>query len=542
VQTLVGSTWVKTDSYSWGEPLTVNPCRGILSVTVKDSGGSIFKGPSQVIRYDSGYSFIDSITPSGGSALWPNIPQGSYNLELYSNSELWAKMQVSVLGGQTSNVALQRNQPLALNFKTFHKGDDVTGQSVSSGAALTHTIRVSNNAGLAKNATVRLLLDRDKLPPYDFESLTQPLQTISNGGLADFSASHTPSVPGTYYRQIEVITEDTPGNWVKTDSYSWGEPLTVKDQPIIFELTHFPVAGKGPDDPIINSVFDHKNSSGPDGAIFDAWGDVAMGPPEDKGNYPIVIDGDNSRLNPGFPGGGKIAYDNHNGIDYAGNIGDPVVAAASGTVLRFYDENRSSDRGSPQTGCGNYVEIKHAGGFSTRYLHLTQVTRGLSTGTSITSGDEIGTIGNTGLGLAGTTGKHLHFDLSKENSQGRLVKIDPYGWNCVEISKIDPYEYREYHPNGGYWRIPNQHSVVGQVFDAVGPLPVSKSFLDDWMSLPIPSIQFSTRLLQNWVSIDSAAFRMAVPTLSALALRADPWGPNPRRSQTQQVIHLLHSS
>lgn len=469
VWTLVGSFWVKTDSYGWGEPLTVNPYRGDLSVTVKDNSGSVFTGPAQVIRFDSGYSSIDSITPSGGKAFWPNIPQGSYNLELYSNSELWVKMTASVVGGQTSNITLQRNQPLALFFKTFYAGNDITGQIAYSDAALTHTIRVCNNAGLSRKTTVRIMLDRDKLSPYDSPPLTLPFQVISNGGFADYSFSNQLSEPGIYYRQLDVLTEDTLGNWVKTDSYSWGEPLNVIS---ILKLTHFPVAGKGLDSPIINSVFDHESR---EGEIYDWWGDFARGIPPPKSDpyasksYVSAKDVNFPGRNPSYPGGKKIAYDNHHGIDYHGAIGDPVVAAASGKITAYYAYDRQI-RGSFGRNCGNYVEITHAGGYKTRYLHLSSVDNRIFQDILIKGGEEIGRIGGSGGAIENefkfdAVDTHLHFELKVNSPSLGWKPIDPYGWRGSDIA--DPYVLlSQYHY--GCWQLLNKHMVGGQVFDASG--------------------------------------------------------------------------
>lgn len=475
VQTLVSGTWVKTDTYDWGQPLTVTAYRGDLSVTVKRANGSVFTGAAEVFRFDTNYSLIDSKVPSAGNVSWSSIPQGTYNLELYSNSELWAKAQVGISGGQTSNVILQRNQPLAEFFKTSFGGNDVTGGTVYSNSALTHTIRVRNSAGLSRKTTVRLLVDRDMLPPYDFDSTTQPYQTITNGGYADFLSSHSPPVAGTYYRQLEVFTEDTPGNWVKTDSYAWGEPLTVNNAPAAFYLTNFPVIGKGLSDPIINSVFDHKSplsnrTSNPDGQIYVFSGEHGEGLPVVQGNYPSVSPLTFEGRNPSFPGGNLVAYDNHDGIDYQGGVGNRVGAAAVGTVTAFYAHDRASDRGTFKRDCGNYLEITHSGGFKTWYLHLSTVDSRITTNYQITGGEDFGGIGGSGGATEAeftptAHGAHLHFALFKNTSPNVWQQIDPYGWSG---DQNDPYDLRAYHPRGGYWSLANQHSVVGQVFDASG--------------------------------------------------------------------------
>jgi len=84
----------------------------------------------------------------------------------------------------------------------------------------------------------------------------------------------------------------------------------------------------------------------------------------------------------------------HEGIDYAADVGTPVMAAGDGVV-------RQAGRAG---GYGNLVEIRHANGIVTRYGHLSRIlTR---SGARVTQGQVIGRVGATGL----TTGPHLHYE------------------------------------------------------------------------------------------------------------------------------------
>lgn len=89
----------------------------------------------------------------------------------------------------------------------------------------------------------------------------------------------------------------------------------------------------------------------------------------------------------------------HNGIDFAAPIGTPIYAAAGGTVIIA-----KSDDGW-NGGYGNYVVIKHSNGAQTLYAHMTSVN--VSSGESVSQGNQIGTVGNTGK----STGAHLHFEV-----------------------------------------------------------------------------------------------------------------------------------
>jgi murein DD-endopeptidase MepM/ murein hydrolase activator NlpD len=96
----------------------------------------------------------------------------------------------------------------------------------------------------------------------------------------------------------------------------------------------------------------------------------------------------------------------HAGIDWAGPIGTPIMAAGSGVVeeARFKGE------------FGNYIRIRHANGYQTAYAHLSRFGQGIAQGARVTQGQVIGSIGSTGL----STGPHLHFEVLVNTQQ-----VDP---------------------------------------------------------------------------------------------------------------------
>lgn len=87
----------------------------------------------------------------------------------------------------------------------------------------------------------------------------------------------------------------------------------------------------------------------------------------------------------------------HNAIDLAAPIGTSIVASASGKVIIA----RTGWNG----GYGNYVVISHSNGTQTLYSHLHSI--GVSAGESVSQGQYIGSVGNTGK----STGPHLHFEI-----------------------------------------------------------------------------------------------------------------------------------
>lgn len=91
---------------------------------------------------------------------------------------------------------------------------------------------------------------------------------------------------------------------------------------------------------------------------------------------------------------------NHSGVDLVLSKGSDVVATADGIVIvQAHGKKR-----------GNHVIIKHNDVFSTRYFHLE--TALVKTGDSVTKGQVIGLVGNTGLSAA----PHLHYEILKNDS------------------------------------------------------------------------------------------------------------------------------
>lgn len=102
---------------------------------------------------------------------------------------------------------------------------------------------------------------------------------------------------------------------------------------------------------------------------------------------------------------GRAAF--HAGIDIAGNVGDPIYAAGAGKIITTDKDNSH----------GNYIVIEHPGGLQSWYLHLSAI--GVNEGDTVTKGQEIGSLGNTGR----STGPHLHFEIVKN---GNAVNPLPY--------------------------------------------------------------------------------------------------------------------
>jgi len=105
----------------------------------------------------------------------------------------------------------------------------------------------------------------------------------------------------------------------------------------------------------------------------------------------------------------RVGSRNHPALDYGGPRNSPIKAADGGVVVFA---------GSAGT-AGNAVVIDHQNGFSTRYYHCQRLD--VRVGQTVTQGQTIATLGNTGIG----TGPHLHFELRRGGPpRGRF---DPRG-------------------------------------------------------------------------------------------------------------------
>ncbi len=113
--------------------------------------------------------------------------------------------------------------------------------------------------------------------------------------------------------------------------------------------------------------------------------------------------------------------DFHDAIDFPGNFGDPVVASASGTVVRVEYPLPGANYGLYGYGYANMIMIQHDNGYQTVYAHLKTIN--VSVGQYVSQGQRIGSIGSTGS----STGPHLHFEIRRPGySSNPRQTVDPY--------------------------------------------------------------------------------------------------------------------
>lgn len=98
----------------------------------------------------------------------------------------------------------------------------------------------------------------------------------------------------------------------------------------------------------------------------------------------------------------------HQGVDFGAVTGTPVLAAGDGVVVeaRYWG------------GYGNWVRIRHAGGWETGYGHLSRYAAGLQPGMHVSQGQIIAYVGRTGV----ATGPHLHYEVWQNGE-----RVNPIG-------------------------------------------------------------------------------------------------------------------
>lgn len=104
----------------------------------------------------------------------------------------------------------------------------------------------------------------------------------------------------------------------------------------------------------------------------------------------------------------------HGGVDIAADEGTDICAVLDGTV---------TESGTAEM-AGNYIKIEHADGSETLYCHCSELY--VSEGETVSKGDVIAAVGQTGL----ATGPHLHLELHIDGES-----VDPLN-NLTGLSDV----------------------------------------------------------------------------------------------------------
>lgn len=142
------------------------------------------------------------------------------------------------------------------------------------------------------------------------------------------------------------------------------------------------------------------------------------------------------------------ATDFHKGLDLSAPTGTPIYASADGVVT--YAGRFPISQSVAWWRFGNVVTIKHADRFVTIYAHCDAVK--VTAGQTVSQGDVIATVGNTGW----STNSHLHYEVRSDLEQpGTYAPIDPriyilnYQWKdeaLLLMRSRTSKEYRNFEP------------------------------------------------------------------------------------------------
>ena len=107
----------------------------------------------------------------------------------------------------------------------------------------------------------------------------------------------------------------------------------------------------------------------------------------------------------------------HTGIDFSAPVGTPVYATGDGVVKTVIRSER---------GLGNQIIIAHGFGYTTLYASMDELN--VRQGAEVKRGDQIGTVGDTGLSVA----PHLHYEVHLNGEA-----MNPINYFFLELSPGD---------------------------------------------------------------------------------------------------------
>lgn len=107
----------------------------------------------------------------------------------------------------------------------------------------------------------------------------------------------------------------------------------------------------------------------------------------------------------------------HNGTDFGLPVGTPIIAPSDGVV----------DKAAYSRSAGYYIVLRHRGGWSTVYMHLSKLL--VKQGQRVKLGSTIARSGNTGI----STGPHLHYELRINGRPVNALRVN-LGSRDVEVN------------------------------------------------------------------------------------------------------------
>lgn len=339
------------------------------------SPNELYAGYSLVIRQD------DSSHTSGKRASM-GMGQSMLELAILNNSDPWTLLASNQL--DTSS--------------TMVPGDviRVQGEDDSGPGGLPLRISSVYIAGLTQGQTAEFLVTTadefslsGSLMDHSFSFFPEP-----QGGYVALQGVHAMVQPGLYPLELT-------GNLADGTSFDFSQNVLVSagdflyDMPLSVDPATLDPETTVPEDNQWMSLASHVTSE-------KSWQGVFSLPVE-----PVFAACYASRF------GSRRSYNGsdysyfHTGLDYCGQVGDPIYAAAAGVVVYT----------GQLTVRGNATMIDHGHGVFTAYMHQSEIL--VNVGDRVEQGQLIGRVGNTGR----VEGPHLHFEVIVGG-----VQVDPLEW------------------------------------------------------------------------------------------------------------------
>jgi len=232
------------------------PTTGNLQVNVHNIEGRpiTWSGTVTVVLYDSNYvevtSKSESFSPgvSYVRVVFTGLQAGTYIIEVYQtpNSglrlrEFWgANTGVEVRPGETRTFEFYRHTQVVWGVR--FEGLDLQEQ-LPLGRSTTPKVTVRNYETFPKETKVRLIIDRDGSPPYDYDRTVDTPVLIPGGATAEFTLpSFTPTEPGIYNYYAIALGKYGPagGNFITTHQYFWTRAFVVPAPSFDFSISASP--------------------------------------------------------------------------------------------------------------------------------------------------------------------------------------------------------------------------------------------------------------------------------------------------------------
>jgi len=232
---------------------------GNINITVKnvDETSVPLPGSNGIVKlYNSNWQYLtQTATNSSGIATFSNRPFATYNIEAYHNpnspstifgEEFWGNKNINHNTSPT-NVNFQRYLPHFVHTKVYNHATnvEVTNGSVPIGTQLRIVVRLRNPNTVLMSVRPRLVLDKNKLSPYDFDQIASA-ENISSNSTRDYTFYYTPSSAGEYFCVTGTQT-NIEGSFIITDGALWeNNPIITIVAPPNADFYGTPTSGDAP--------------------------------------------------------------------------------------------------------------------------------------------------------------------------------------------------------------------------------------------------------------------------------------------------------